>query len=160
MQMKLFSNTRSCCLAVFWSVAVCVHACGDRKQVPSVYHSSIYSENKSQIWEESFYHSQGSERELVSVCERRKEGKKWKRWRWGRRAVHEESANRAVGVKKQTLEERVVSSSGEFSLLYIMLCLCAVFLLACVLLSFSFLWLFKASLCKFVRRNQSMSSLS
>ena len=78
---KIFK--RCCCLTMFWSVTVCVcvcvcvcpcasirvcvRVCVDRKQVPSVYHSSIYSENKSQIWEESFYHLRG-------VRERKKEG--------------------------------------------------------------------------------------
>lgn len=67
-----------------------------------------------------------------------------------------------MGVKKQASEERVVSSTGKFSLLYIMLCLCAVFLLAWQLMallskSFSFLWLLKGLLCKFLRRTQSMA---
>lgn len=57
----------SLCVCPCASIRVCVRVCVDRKQVPSVYHSSIYSENKSQIWKESFYH-------LWGVRERKKEG--------------------------------------------------------------------------------------
>lgn len=48
----------------------CVCVCADRKQVPSVYHSSIYSENKSQIWEESFHHLRGTKRKREREKER------------------------------------------------------------------------------------------
>lgn len=108
---------------------VAKRVCVDIKQVPSVYHSSIHSENKSQIWEESFHHLRGREREKVrgrgEEEKRRKEKKKESR---GETSVWK-GMDRKWWTSKSSLNSSIASirpysvvpSTGKLDLL----CLCA-----------------------------------
>lgn len=110
------------CLTVFWSVSLCVLTCVcecvDRKQVPSVYHSSIYSENKSQIWEESFYHLRGGQREREREGGEKKGHRKMKRWKLvGKESISDQAREVEVRIKSRVRRFSLVSATGELNLL-------------------------------------------